>query len=237
MLNTKRTIASIALAGFATAALGMSLVAGGTYDLSWHTIDGGGGTSTGGSFSLSGTIGQHDAGGSLTGGNFSLAGGFWAGAGGPTNQVATLLSFNIVFGSLVDGGLPQLLASDDQYLRIQSAFGFLSSEPNVVRVVIEADTDVGSPTQFDTTIESRTNNPNGTATIRARNWNTNAVNTIATYGIGTTDQFVVIQYTPSNPYIRNSDGRVQIEVKHVIVATFSTSGFQSRIDHFEIVVE
>ena len=31
------------------------------YEISWHTIDGGGGTSTGGQYSLTGTIGQHDA--------------------------------------------------------------------------------------------------------------------------------------------------------------------------------
>ena len=49
------------------------------FDLSWYTIDGGGGTSAGGSFSLSGTIGQHDAGGPMTGGSFSLTGGFWVG--------------------------------------------------------------------------------------------------------------------------------------------------------------
>ena len=48
------------------------------YEIPWHTIDGGGGTSSGGSFELSGTIGQHDAGGPMTGGSFSLTGGFWA---------------------------------------------------------------------------------------------------------------------------------------------------------------
>ncbi|MBN4082625.1 hypothetical protein JYS44_00145 [Phycisphaeraceae bacterium AH-315-B13] len=42
-------------------------------------IAGGGGSSAGGSFSLSGTIGQHDAGSPMTGGSFSLTGGFWAG--------------------------------------------------------------------------------------------------------------------------------------------------------------
>lgn len=56
----------------------------GDFDLSWHTIDGGGGTSTGGDFEVSGTIGQPDA-GAMTGGDpgreFTLAGGFWAGAG------------------------------------------------------------------------------------------------------------------------------------------------------------
>jgi predicted signal transduction protein with EAL and GGDEF domain len=33
-----------------------------TYSIPWHTINGGGGSSTGGTFSLSGTIGQWDAG-------------------------------------------------------------------------------------------------------------------------------------------------------------------------------
>jgi len=31
------------------------------YDLSWHTIDGGGGVSSGGQYLVRGTIGQHDA--------------------------------------------------------------------------------------------------------------------------------------------------------------------------------
>ena len=43
-------------------------------------IAGGGGTSTGGSFALSGTFGQHDASGPMTGGMFELTGGFWAGS-------------------------------------------------------------------------------------------------------------------------------------------------------------
>ncbi len=53
----------------------------GNFEIPWHTIDGGGGTSAGGNFALSGTIGQHDAGNPMTGGNYSLIGGFWAGTG------------------------------------------------------------------------------------------------------------------------------------------------------------
>ncbi len=48
------------------------------YSINWHTIDGGGGTSTGGVYSVSGTIGQPDAGGAMTGGQYSVTGGFWA---------------------------------------------------------------------------------------------------------------------------------------------------------------
>lgn len=67
--------------GLAVAAVIADGIAGpGGYDLSWNTIDGGGGKSTGGTFELEGTIGQPDAGGELTGGTFSLTGGFWPGA-------------------------------------------------------------------------------------------------------------------------------------------------------------
>jgi len=49
---------------------------GGPYELSWSTIDGGGGTSAGGSYTLAGTIGQPDA-ASGSGGKYELLGGFW----------------------------------------------------------------------------------------------------------------------------------------------------------------
>jgi len=48
------------------------------YSISWYKIAGGGGTSTSATYTVSGTIGQHDAGGPMTGGNYSLTGGFWA---------------------------------------------------------------------------------------------------------------------------------------------------------------
>ena len=48
------------------------------YSIDWYKIAGGGGTSTGGTYQVSGTIGQPDAGGPMTGGNYSLTGGFWS---------------------------------------------------------------------------------------------------------------------------------------------------------------
>ena len=48
-----------------------------SYAINWFTIDGGGGTSAGGPYSVSGTIGQPDAGGPMTNGRFAVTGGFW----------------------------------------------------------------------------------------------------------------------------------------------------------------
>ena len=47
--------------------------------IDWSTIDGGGGTTSGGPFTIAGTIGQPDPGPPvLTGGSFTITGGFWA---------------------------------------------------------------------------------------------------------------------------------------------------------------
>ena len=48
-----------------------------SFGLDWFKVDGGGGTSTGGVYAVSGTIGQPDA-GAMNGGPYSVTGGFWA---------------------------------------------------------------------------------------------------------------------------------------------------------------
>ena len=49
-----------------------------SYSIDWYKIAGGGGTSTGGTYQVSGTLGQPDASGAMTSGSYSLTGGFWA---------------------------------------------------------------------------------------------------------------------------------------------------------------
>jgi hypothetical protein len=71
--KTRRVFGAL-LAAFA---LGGSVHAQ-SYSIDWYKIAGGGGASTGGVYTVSGTIGQPDASGAMTGGNYLLTGGFWA---------------------------------------------------------------------------------------------------------------------------------------------------------------
>jgi len=58
-----------------------------SYSIDWWTIDSGGRTfSSGGAYSLGGTIGQPDA-GVLAAGNYTLSGGFWNGPASPQYRV------------------------------------------------------------------------------------------------------------------------------------------------------
>jgi len=71
----------LAAAALTPMILGASTVlADGGYDINWWTLDSGGGVSqsSGGEYTLQGTIGQADAGSSL-GGEYALVGGFWVG--------------------------------------------------------------------------------------------------------------------------------------------------------------
>src|SRR5581483_513489 len=68
---------------FSLGVFGLLILAGtnapAQFSVDWFTVDGGGGTSTGGVYSASGTIGQPDAAPApMTGGSFSVTGGFWS---------------------------------------------------------------------------------------------------------------------------------------------------------------
>lgn len=82
------------------------------YELNWSTIDGGGGTSSGGPYTLTGTIGQPDAAWS-SGGQYELLGGFWP--GGPLcivdfNLFAKFTEYWLETGT----GLPADLYEDEE---------------------------------------------------------------------------------------------------------------------------
>jgi hypothetical protein len=63
---------------------------GGTYDLTWNSVDSGGGPVSGGTYTLDSTIGQADA-GSLSGGSYTLNGGYWfAATSVPLDQLVYL---------------------------------------------------------------------------------------------------------------------------------------------------
>lgn len=64
------------LAAIILTVLSFAILHAESYSIDWFTIDGGGGTRTGGVYSVSGTIGQPDS-AKMSGGNYAIDGGFW----------------------------------------------------------------------------------------------------------------------------------------------------------------
>jgi hypothetical protein len=72
-----------ALLGILILVLGITSVAyaaANGFSIDWWTVDGGGGTSQGGDYAVSGTIGQPDTSSLMNGGEYTVVGGFWGGA-------------------------------------------------------------------------------------------------------------------------------------------------------------
>ncbi|UXI65814.1 hypothetical protein [Tahibacter amnicola] len=74
-MNARIRKSLVLLAGLGLAGVALAQSGGGNFQLRW-TQDGGGGRSTGGSFAVTGTIGQVDATALMSGGTFSVRGGF-----------------------------------------------------------------------------------------------------------------------------------------------------------------
>ena len=70
-----------------------------SFSIPWFTTDGGGGPSSGGTFTLNGTVGQPDA-GAMSSGNYSLAGGFWGASQTPAPVGSVIISVRVVGGEV-----------------------------------------------------------------------------------------------------------------------------------------
>ncbi len=76
----KAALALAVLLTFGTMETGVAQAQPADFQMTWFSVDGGGGVSEGGGYALRGAIGQADA-GTLTGGGFVLSGGFLVGGG------------------------------------------------------------------------------------------------------------------------------------------------------------
>ena len=70
------------------------------YSIDWFTMDGGGGVSSGGDYTLNGTLGQPDA-GTLSVGSYALEGGFWPGIAAPSTTGAPTLFIQLSGNSVI----------------------------------------------------------------------------------------------------------------------------------------
>ena len=88
--------------GLSVVVLALAVFAGDAQDyaIDWWTVDGGGGTSTGGVYGLSGIIGQPDA-GRMSGGTFTLVGGFWGVVGAIQTPGGPVLSVVLTNGGVI----------------------------------------------------------------------------------------------------------------------------------------
>lgn len=163
-----------------------------------------------------------------------LGGGLLDAAGALSSAAITIEEVRAEVGTIISGGIAEIIDKEDlRWLRTRSQFGFSILEPNILdlRVICTADNPLPL---LDLDVRSRINQPGGTARIRLRNWSTNQLQQVGQHTIGTTWIDFQVDGLPSTNYVRASDGRIELSIKHVVAATFSALGFDSFFDEIEV---
>jgi len=156
---------------------------------------------------------------------------------GTSSNEATLTDCTVTFGTLISGGLQDLVESDDSWLRVRSRFGFTSAEPNVLDVLIGAATTVQNPSLLDLSVEGRISQSGGTSKLRLRNWSNNALQQVHQYPIGTVETVNAIADVSAANRVRQSDGRIELSIRQSVMVVFTAAGFDSFTDQVVIEVE
>lgn len=156
----------------------------------------------------------------------------------PADQmIATLEDVEIAFGSLLSGGVAELIESDDAYLEVRSARGFTALEPNLVDLIIGFQSPVETASTFNVTVESLINHPAGQGKVRLRDWTTGQFEQVGTFDISQTEITIVLNDIDAADHIRAADNRIEMSLKHIVVATFTALGFDSSFDQVAVGVE
>jgi hypothetical protein len=102
-MKTYRTFTN-ALCGLAALVLALSAqtIHAQSFAIDWYKVSGGGGTSTGATYQVTGTIGQADAGGAMAGGSYTLTGGFWSLIAAVQTPGMPTLTITHAGGSVID---------------------------------------------------------------------------------------------------------------------------------------
>jgi len=148
---------------------------------------------------------------------------------------ADLTGVDILTGTALGGDLPEILASDDEYLHIRSGLGRAISRLHLVEFDVAATTDAADPDSLDVTIESRIDEPAGAAAVSLRNWATGEFDRIGGFSVGTTEMVNTIEDVDASNYV-SGDGRIETRIENVVLVPFLAFDFESFIDHVEVFV-
>jgi hypothetical protein len=133
-----------------------------------------------------------------------------AGLGASSGHVAPLTEMQVVTGELLNGGLNELMDSDDAHVQIRNSAGNVVGSPNVIELRVGASAAQSSPATIELTIEARQDTA-GQARIRLRNWQSGAFDQVGTLTLGTADDAQVLAGIAANQYVRG-DGEIELSI-------------------------
>lgn len=145
-------------------------------------------------------------------------------------------SYLVNLGTLISGGLNELIDSDDQTMRVRSQSGFTIFEPNVLDLHTWFDAPLSCSDTLDVVVEVRTNTPDSDVTIRLWNTSTQQFDTVKTVSIPDTLEHVILADNIAVGDYIDTNGKILVSVKIVVHSTF-IAGFDSYFDQIQVVLD
>jgi len=151
-------------------------------------------------------------------------------------DIALLQSVTVTTGTLLSGGVADLIASDDSYVRTRSGFGSSLVDLHKMEMIVGALSDVASPTTLSLSVESRIDQPSGNGTVYFRNWTSGNFEPVGQHVLGSTDASAQFPGIAAASYVDGA-GQIDLRIRHVVFVPFLAFTFESFIDQVEITVE
>jgi serine protease AprX len=166
---------------------------------------------------------------------YGIADAFAALEAGPDSDV-TLTNLSMLTGTIISGGLADLDVSDDVHLRTRSGFGQSFIDLHKTEFLVDALAPLGDHATLDLAIESRLNQPSGTARIRMFDHGAGAFVTVAQYAINNTDALFNLADLDASRYVA-ADGSIRAELRHVVFVPIFAFRFDSFFDLIRFAVD
>jgi len=153
-------------------------------------------------------------------------------AGGPG---ATLTGIDVAKGVILAGGVDDLRQSDDVTVNVRSGFGATFVDLHHLDLIVSARTSNADSQRLDLLVETRIDEPAGTAQIRLYNWNTGQFDFVRSFSVGLTDQIHVVDNLSASNRV-NDEGELAVSIKEIVFVPFLAFRFDGFFDHVRINV-
>lgn len=147
-------------------------------------------------------------------------------------QPANLVDLSMVDGSVTSGGLDDLRASDDGALGTLGILTPRVNEPQLMRMVVGASTNVQNPTEIDLALEGRVSATDCATGLWLRDWGTNQFVEVGRFAWGRTERTDRVSVPNAARFVR-ADGRIEVLVRQVVTLNFTIGAFSSSFDWLE----
>jgi len=137
-------------------------------------------------------------------------------------------------GTVQDGGLYEIRATDDDFFHLRSEIQPFFAERNLVNVRAQFATDVPNPSTIEVRTEWLLDEPGGIAKVAIRNWNTGGFDALGATPLGLEERIDVWDADAAGHV--SPDGLVEVRCKHVVLVPFLAFDFETFIDRVHLRV-